>query len=966
MTYAVPEIYNQSEDPKVANLDGNRMSTNQEAITVPIWCGIATLGLKWLGKAYRETRVEVKRKVGKKKTTVGNDVFVDVFGAIGISGDYVREIRVNNQPIWKGTLARTGAYNDLVVPDKGKFRFRWGYEGGGPDLVVPSMSNAENEHYIPAEGRPWIDPANPYLADVSIDLDFASPSKPHPSYRGELTVEIEGLYAGFNAGSVPSVEIVVERRPYIWADHADNVLTFEGANPVFHIAECIASNRWGVGAESILDESAWRAFGASVRGQKTVSIEGVGTFSAAMNYQSAMLTRSRTMASYMSEIAAYYDGFFFWEDGKLVPGAFPEAGDSAVGLPVLDIRNIVGKVEKTSDGTKKDNRISVVCRDRSRGLKDTATEDDVLAEIERSGKVRRVSLARPNYVTSYQGKALANREAVARSGDVHGVALSVFTSWYELHDLAPGKRFRLEYSPLGFSMVVRIVGDNFESGGNVVSLQLQQERGLWPERLAATNEARPVLAPRSPLPALNRRIFQLPKSFGVAVVPFVERPHGAIEGYSLWYSDDNASYDFIEEIGGFALRGSLLLGVGSGDGVLRINASGADLGKLEAQSGEGQIDDRLLLLVGDELCSVGSVTPLGGGSYDVGVLRGRMDTEVEAHNQNVEVFVLDKASMVVIEHADFPVDPVVRWFKVQTHTYHSILELSDDTATGLFFNDNREFPIAAPTLLETKGIGEGAFVSWVSNEDTRRSRSLVYLSTVNSLPAKDAVSYMVDADSISIQGLIEDQEYFVWVREQDYALEVSDLYAGPVTVTPLGFASGGAGKDGIGISFKGELPAAPENPELNWSYKNTTDGIAYIWDGDSWDVMVKDGQDGEDGAPGQTPLVISSDGGESVNDGETAVMAEVVLPAGEWNIQVVGHGGGGAGASITLTLFLERVGYGYLKSVADTGVSVSVEFVYGTTLTLATDTTFRFKISLSGGTSGSGGANGSILATQIL
>jgi len=52
---------------------------------------------------------------------------------------------------------------------------------------------------------------------------------------------------------------------------------------------------------------------------------------------------------------------------------------------------------------------------------------------------------------------------------------------------------------------------------------------------------------------------------------------------------------------------------------------------------------------------------------------------------------------------------------------------------------------------------------------------------------------------------------------------------------------GDDGEDGISIIWKGESTTAPSNPILNWVYRNTTDGITYIYDGSAWGVMNKDG-----------------------------------------------------------------------------------------------------------------------------
>lgn len=58
------------------------------------------------------------------------------------------------------------------------------------------------------------------------------------------------------------------------------------------------------------------------------------------------------------------------------------------------------------------------------------------------------------------------------------------------------------------------------------------------------------------------------------------------------------------------------------------------------------------------------------------------------------------------------------------------------------------------------------------------------------------------------------------------------------------------GVDGLSIEWKGELETAPSNPKQNWCYKNTKDGIVYIYDGADWKPMTHDGSDGIDGTHG--------------------------------------------------------------------------------------------------------------------
>ena len=54
------------------------------------------------------------------------------------------------------------------------------------------------------------------------------------------------------------------------------------------------------------------------------------------------------------------------------------------------------------------------------------------------------------------------------------------------------------------------------------------------------------------------------------------------------------------------------------------------------------------------------------------------------------------------------------------------------------------------------------------------------------------------------------------------------------------------------LIWKGELASAPADPEVNWAYYNTTNGNSYIYNGSSWDLLAKAGQNGSNGQNGTT------------------------------------------------------------------------------------------------------------------
>lgn len=72
--------------------------------------------------------------------------------------------------------------------------------------------------------------------------------------------------------------------------------------------------------------------------------------------------------------------------------------------------------------------------------------------------------------------------------------------------------------------------------------------------------------------------------------------------------------------------------------------------------------------------------------------------------------------------------------------------------------------------------------------------------------------------------------------------------------------AGATGNTGNSITWKGSLAQDPENPQLYWAYYNTTDGCSYIWTGENWDIISKnglDGTNGEDGTDGIDGLSIT-------------------------------------------------------------------------------------------------------------
>lgn len=98
-----------------------------------------------------------------------------------------------------------------------------------------------------------------------------------------------------------------------------------------------------------------------------------------------------------------------------------------------------------------------------------------------------------------------------------------------------------------------------------------------------------------------------------------------------------------------------------------------------------------------------------------------------------------------------------------------------------------------------------------------------------------------------------------WMSQKVASSASSGTWGSPILITGrdgingtngLDGVNGTNGKDGLDIVWKGESANPPSNPVKNWTYRDTDNGLVYIYNGSSWVLMVADGNDGINGANG--------------------------------------------------------------------------------------------------------------------
>ncbi|HPD95636.1 MAG TPA: hypothetical protein PLA24_07050 [Tenuifilaceae bacterium] len=92
--------------------------------------------------------------------------------------------------------------------------------------------------------------------------------------------------------------------------------------------------------------------------------------------------------------------------------------------------------------------------------------------------------------------------------------------------------------------------------------------------------------------------------------------------------------------------------------------------------------------------------------------------------------------------------------------------------------------------------------------------------------------------------------------------------------------AGPQGEKGISIEWLGTYPAAPSSPTTNQGYYNSIDKKSYIWDGDSWEILSQDGEQGPAG------ILVEGTTGQTLRHNGTSWVASSTLYNNDTNIGI--------------------------------------------------------------------------------
>jgi|GEM_PF-6001711 len=672
-----------TKSPKPAGIDGNDTSTNEQAVPVPWWIGPDWRPLTWIvPDVYNQRSVPIVQNVGSGKSsknqTVGYKYYGDVAGIAGLGVvSRIRGFESNGEVVWTGSIPR---------PDDPEH----------PDYWRTKITTSVADVYV-YWGRPD-QPIDDILLSVLGDAD---PALKHPAYRNQVLVVLVNYFLGDSGGSVPNTRLLLDRAPlpdvgtFAPQDHA------QGESMVAGITELATSQIFGAGIPIVrFTDDELEALSAAV-------IARVGR-------HAPSLDRARPIRDVIKDFQTYYDGWSRIENGMLRFGYFPHDGTVPSGLTELSVHDFTERPRvKATTPSKSVNDVVVVYRDGADQLKKKSASESASDNVEarRNHESRQVEML--GIIDRGQASAFAAEAANTGSeGEFEG-ELKVRRPralWASGDPLQAGDNFNLDLIAPEVDQVSRITRRTDPYAGEPM-LEFMAERGVYPTPYIAPADLRPDVGKIFPNAIEDARILELTPALagtplGLPIAFLAKRPPSEFAGAALSagnvlglvvnFSTTGSSYDTIGSTIGWGIRGTLnaLLAADAGDVTVQVamDADNLDLARLRAQSAASQDNDNLLLIVGDEIFSVGAIS-LVGLNYQYACKRARLGSLAAAHAAAAETWLIYRDELRSFTHKRF-VEDEDRYFKLQPYTQSATIELAEIDPLTYHFRDRAdELPV---------------------------------------------------------------------------------------------------------------------------------------------------------------------------------------------------------------------------------------------------------------------------------
>lgn len=652
-------------------VDAKRTNTNEQGRPLPYFAGIAKLGVTWISEPRDVRSKPIKKKVGKKKETVGFNYYARA-AAIVCHGpvDALEEILFDDDLVWTGPVEREGTDSTAItIPDRGTITFYWG------------------------------------TATQPLDANLAASGVTHPAYRRQCYVVVD-LFLGANKTSMPNMEFVLRRAPVVpWM--TGSALIGQDANPVAVFAELWTSEVFGLGLPaSHLDQTALGTVA------DTLAAEGMGI--------SPVLTSptsfNQVLGSLIENIDAFpvidpatgkiglrlvRDGetFVTWDEDDFTDPPDVDAGGWESTYNLLTVKFTNRDKAWTADG--------VSFRDRG--------------NFALTGSTRTRSVERP-WVTQ-QAVAWRIAASLGRQAALPVMTGTARVKRTSLASVQVGDLVTLTHTAAGISALkVRIAELTVDKPDSPeVAIRWKEDRG-WLNAIptaVAPDDVEPE-GEYSAQPLLANVALELPYGYLREAKPSLiflpVRGDPLTNGFHAYW--ERTADSFVQVAGGsaFAMKGTLSAALDAGalvDATIDIAFTGDDWDLEETTLEEATTTQPLQVFIGGEILVGYDAQLTGPKRYTLKVLREWFGTRAETHANGATAYVLQLGlEKPVTWAADLPEGTAT--FKEQPYLLAQELDLATCPEIAVTIQRRAQRP-AAPSNLRVNE--DGAHPTYASGQD---------------------------------------------------------------------------------------------------------------------------------------------------------------------------------------------------------------------------------------------------------
>lgn len=661
-------------EPKIGGVGSTDFSSTQQSVPVPWWIGLAPLPLTWIvPEPYNIVTTEIRQKVGKKKTTVGYDYYADVAGIAGLGlGRRLRWIESDGKIVWQGDLQRPDSpaspsyYAATCHTDVGTFYITWGRWNQPEDTILLGPLGARN------------------------------PALRHPAYRGQIRVVIKRYYCGSSGTQVPNTRIGMEREPRPEVGSFPYINSDQGQSLVAGFLELATNPIFGAEIPAdVFPAAAWEETSQAV--------------AAAAGCHAPFIDRPSPLRDIAKDFSTYYDGFFRLEDGKIRPGFFPRNGTLPPNLATLGIHDFTERpATRATAVSAAFNSIVVTYRDRTNLFAETPANGSAADHVEAVDGHEPEKMDMLAIIDPAQAQRFADDAASLAAEGEEAIEGAILRTARAVHPggepLLPGDMAMTTILGLGVEMPVRVTRrvDPYQAEPE---LDFLREPGFYPQAPSTPPDTRPAIEVTKPQAIAQARVFELPADLagtpiGLHIAVLAKRPISTSEsgtmtahniiGFSIWYSPAGSSYDWLGSTTGWAVRGQVDWQLamphpdGSIDLRITLDEDNIDLSRIDPQSDTAREDNTLLLIIDDEVFSIGAIT-IDNYAYTFTCLRARCGTHATAHAAGAEAWIVFRDELARLKHATFASNQT-RNFKLQPYAA-TALDLEDADPIAYHFRD---------------------------------------------------------------------------------------------------------------------------------------------------------------------------------------------------------------------------------------------------------------------------------------